>query len=171
MSLFPLTPIMRVGFDPVPELGAVRTEEPVVRLEIPAGPSAWLLTRYEDVRATLADTTRFSNAFDNLAAAGGADLFASLDPGGLGFRDPPDHTRLRRLLTPEFTQRRLRRLGPRIDAIVAEHLDAMAEHGSPVDLVTTFADPVAGRAGAAGRPGGTAPGTAAAQRRAVRVLR
>src|SRR5215467_9141357 len=65
VSLFPLTPIMRIGFDPVPELGAVRAEQPVVKLEIPGGPSAWLLTRYEDVRATLADTIRFSNAFEN----------------------------------------------------------------------------------------------------------
>ena len=36
------------------------------------------------------------------------------DIGGLGFTDPPDHTRLRRLLTPEFTMRRLERLRPNI---------------------------------------------------------
>jgi cytochrome P450 len=132
---------MRVGFDPVPELGAVRTEQPVVRLEIPGGPSAWLLTRYEDVRATLADTSRFSNGFENLTREG-ADLFGGLDPGGLGFKDPPDHTRLRRLLTPEFTARRLHRLGPLIEGIIDDHLDAMAEHGSPIDLFASFARPI-----------------------------
>ncbi len=141
MSLFPLTPIMRIGFDPVPELGEVRSGQPVVRLEIPGGPSGWLLTRYDDVRATLADTVRFSNSFDNLTTEG-AQLFGALDPGGLGFRDPPDHTRLRRMLTPEFTNRRLRRLVPLIDAIINEHLDRMAEHGSPADLVASFARPI-----------------------------
>ena len=51
------------------------------------------------------------------------------DIGGLGFTDPPDHTRLRRLLTPEFTMRRLDRLRPRIAAIVEPQLDEMSGRG------------------------------------------
>ncbi len=141
-ALFPLVPVMRDRLDPVSELGRVRAEHPVVRLEIPGGPWAWLVTRYDDVRAVLADSQRFSNSFDNLAARGGADLFSDLDPGGLGFRDPPDHTRLRRMLTPEFTMHRLRRLEPLVADIVAEHLDAMEAAGPPIDLVQAFATPV-----------------------------
>ena len=49
--------------------------------------------------------------------------------------DPPEHTRLRRLLTPEFTVRRMQRLEPRIVEIVDQHLDAMGRPGSPADLV------------------------------------
>jgi cytochrome P450 len=67
------------------------------------------------------------------------------NPGGLGFTDPPEHTRLRKLLTPEFTHRRLARLGPRITAIVEERLDAMeamAAAGERVDLVRDFALPI-----------------------------
>ena len=45
--------------------------------------------------------------------------------------DPPEHTRLRRMLTPEFTVRRMRRLEPRIVEIVDEHLDAMEQAGPP----------------------------------------
>ena len=56
--------------------------------------------------------------------------------------DPPEHTRLRRLLRPEFTVRRMQRLEPRIVEIVDEHLDAMAAAGSPADLVPTFALPI-----------------------------
>jgi cytochrome P450 len=56
--------------------------------------------------------------------------------------DPPEHTRLRRMLTPEFTVRRMRRLEPRIREIVDEHLDAMERHGPPADLVAEFALPV-----------------------------
>jgi cytochrome P450 len=56
--------------------------------------------------------------------------------------DPPYHTKLRRLLTPEFTMRRLQRLQPRIDAIIAEQLDAIEANGQPADLVHLFALPI-----------------------------
>jgi cytochrome P450 len=56
--------------------------------------------------------------------------------------DPPYHTKLRRLLTPEFTMRRLQRLQPRIDAIIAGQLDAIEAAGAPADLVHLFALPI-----------------------------
>ncbi len=56
--------------------------------------------------------------------------------------DPPEHSRLRRMLTPEFTAGRMRRLEPRVTAIVEEHLDALAAAGPPADLVPSFALPV-----------------------------
>ncbi|WP_378788556.1 cytochrome P450 [Nonomuraea fastidiosa] len=56
--------------------------------------------------------------------------------------DPPEHTRLRRMLTPEFTMRRMRRLEPRVRDIVTAHLDAMEAAGPPADLVTSFALPI-----------------------------
>jgi cytochrome P450 len=62
--------------------------------------------------------------------------------GDLLFVDPPEHTRLRRMLTPAFTLRRIGRLRPRIEAIVEEHLDAMARTGAPLDLVRAFTLPV-----------------------------
>ncbi|MBE1560961.1 cytochrome P450 [Nonomuraea africana] len=135
---FPLVQFMREGFDPVAELARIRTEQPVFPMQIPGGQTVWLATRYEDVRAVLGDTGRFSNDFGNVTGMGATQD----DPGGLGFRDPPEHTRLRRYLTPEFTMRRLRRLEPRIEAIVEEHLDAMERKGSPVDLVEAFALPI-----------------------------
>ncbi|MFB9533804.1 cytochrome P450 [Nonomuraea roseola] len=135
---FPLVQFMREGFDPVAELARIRTEQPVFPMQIPGGQTVWLATRYEDVRAVLGDTGRFSNDFGNVIGMGATQD----DPGGLGFRDPPEHTRLRRYLTPEFTMRRLRRLEPRIEAIVEEHLDAMERKGSPVDLVEMFALPI-----------------------------
>jgi cytochrome P450 len=56
--------------------------------------------------------------------------------------DPPEHTRYRRLLTGQFTVRRMKVLEPRIRQIVDEHLDAMAAAGPPADLVPAFALPV-----------------------------
>lgn len=56
--------------------------------------------------------------------------------------DPPVHTRLRKMLTPEFTMRRLARLTPRITQIVGDLLDTMQATGAPVDFVQSFAMPL-----------------------------
>lgn len=135
---FPLVQFMREGFDPVEELARIRTEQPVFPMEIPGGQIVYLVTRYEDVRAVLGDHERFSNDFGNVIGLGSNQE----DPGGLGFRDPPEHTRLRKFLTPEFTMRRLRRLEPRVEDIVNEHLDRMEASDKPVDLVDSFALPI-----------------------------
>lgn len=132
-------PLRRTGLDPVPELGRLREEQPVSRLPLPLGVTVWLVTGYEQAKAVLGDAAAFSNDFANLGTVG---ISAESDPGGLGFSDPPDHTRLRRLLTPEFTVRRLNQLAPRIDAIVADRLDRMAAARAPVDLVKEFALPI-----------------------------
>ena len=59
----------------------------------------------------------------------------------LGF-DPPEHTRYRKLLTGQFTVRRMRLLEPRVQQIVTDHLDAMIAAGPGADLVRAFALPV-----------------------------
>ena len=135
-----LWPLWRNGLDPVPELARRCAEEPVSRLAVPFGVRVWLVTGSEEVKAVLGRVEGFSNDFGNLA--GTAGVAAHHNPGGLGFADPPVHTRLRRLLTPEFTMRRLARLGPRIDAIVAQVLDAMEDLDDPVDLWRSFALPI-----------------------------
>ncbi|HEY1175931.1 MAG TPA: cytochrome P450, partial [Phytomonospora sp.] len=135
-------PFLRDGFDPVAAIGELRARRPITRLELPVGPRTWLVTRYEDVRAVLGDADRFSNDFSNLTELAEMGISVEMNPGGLGFADPPDHTRLRRLLTPEFTMRRLKRLVPRIEAIVAECLDEIERRGPGADLVETFALPI-----------------------------
>lgn len=133
-------PLRRDGVDPVPALGAKRETEPVRKLSRILGRNVWLVTSYEQSRAVLADTASYSNDIRPLTGLG--DSGASSAIGGLGFTDPPDHTRLRRFLTPEFTKRRLARLQPTIDRIVAERLDALATGGAVVDIVAEFAFPV-----------------------------
>lgn len=143
LSLLPdaaLMPLRRTGLDPVPELGARRDGEPVCKLPVPFGLNVWLVTGHEEAKAVLGDAKSFSNDFGNLV--GKAGTAADDNPGGLGFADPPVHTRLRKLLTPEFTMRRLSRLKPGIEAIVNERLDAMAAAEGPVDLVEQFALPI-----------------------------
>ncbi|TCO52595.1 cytochrome P450 [Actinocrispum wychmicini] len=134
-----LMPLRRDGLDPIPELGATRAQAPVSKLSIPFGINLWLVSGYEEAKAVLSDTKSFSNDFANLTGAGMTD---QENPGGLGFADPPVHSRLRKLLTPEFTMRRLSRLTPGIKEIIEQRLAAMAAAAGPVDLVQEFALPI-----------------------------
>ncbi|NKQ58947.1 cytochrome P450 [Amycolatopsis sp. K13G38] len=143
LSLLPdstLMPLRRDVLDPVPELSAAREQAPVSRLKLPFGLRAWLVTGYDEAKSVLTATGKFSNDYTNLMPSTG--MSEEQNPGGLGFADPPDHTRLRKLLAPEFTMRRLNRLTPRIHDIVQERLDAMAKVDGPVDLMQEFALPI-----------------------------
>ena len=135
----------RDGFAPAAEITETRdaTGDGLRRVTTPLGSTAWLVTRYADVRAVLGDAATFSNESMLFPMPGqeGEDL-ADRRAGSLLLHDPPEHTRLRRLLTGEFTVKRIRRLEPRITEIVDEHLDAMAAAGPPADLVAAFALPV-----------------------------
>ncbi|MFI7136030.1 cytochrome P450 [Nonomuraea sp. NPDC050153] len=137
----------RTAFDPVPELAKLRDSAGIERMPTPFGLEAWLVTRYADVKEILGDAERFSNRRpQNLPMPGAQGLspeqVAKMQAGNLLLFDPPEHTRLRKMLTPEFTMRRMRRLEPRIHDIVNDHLDAMERAGSPVDLIKTFALPI-----------------------------
>lgn len=132
--------LRRDGLDPVDKLAGLRADEPISKVSLPFGMDVWVVTGYEESKAVLGSADGFSTDFAHLATNAG--VAAEQSPGGLGFSDPPVHTRLRRILTPEFTMRRLRRLTPRIDAIVEERLDMMEAQRGPVDLVKEFALPI-----------------------------
>lgn len=133
-------PLQRDGLDPVPRLATTRQTEPVTRMARFFGRSIWLVSGYAESAFVLADATSYSNDIRPMVARdqAGKDQYI----GGLGFTDPPDHTRLRKLLTPEFTMHRLQRLRPRITEIVEQRLDAMQSQGPVVDLVDVFAFPI-----------------------------
>ena len=141
-AIDPFVPLRRTGLDPLPDLAALRAETPVRKLEFPFGISAWLVSGYDEAKSVLGAHTEFSNDFANVTTLTGGMASAEQNPGGLGMADPPVHTRLRKMLTPEFTMRRLQRLTPRIAQIVEELLDGMESAGSPVDFVQAFAMPL-----------------------------
>ncbi|MDI3329594.1 MAG: cytochrome P450 [Micrococcus sp.] len=137
----------REQFDPVEELGRLRDDGVVSRVDTGLGISGYLVTRYDDVRTVLSDPARFSNADQrSFALPDDHDVspeeLAQIRAGQLLALDPPEHTRLRHMLTPEFTARRIRRLEPRIVEIVEQHLDALEGTGAPADLVAGFALPI-----------------------------
>ncbi|KOX13822.1 cytochrome P450 [Saccharothrix sp. NRRL B-16348] len=148
MTAVPTTPLhfRRVGFDPHPELTGIRDRDGVRRVDSPVlGGSMWLVTRIEDVRLVYSDPKRFRISAHHLVPGAPAlsdEEVAAVRPGNLLAFDPPEHTRLRRVLAPEFTARRMRRLEPRIHDIVRDHLDAIERKGPPADLVADFALPV-----------------------------
>jgi cytochrome P450 len=151
-TVHPAPPVhmRRNAFDPTPELAELRERDGVRRVVNALGMPVYLVTRHEDVRAVLADPERFSNSRPPVRSAHshtGDDAHDEAElrrarAGNLLGLDPPEHQRIRRMLTAEFTVRRMRRLEPRIVEIVDDHLDAMAAAGSPADLVEAFALPV-----------------------------
>ena len=131
LSLLPdeaLVPLRRRGLDPVPEMGRSR-REPVSLLKLPFGIRGWLVTGYEESKAVLgADVARSSNDFGHLV--GKVGITAEQDPGGLGFADPPAHTRLRHMLTPEFTRGHWRPPGTAHRRDRRRRARSLARHGA-----------------------------------------
>ena len=119
----------------------LRAEGPVSRVVMPGGYPVWVVTRYADARAALADP-RLIKDWRTLwpGTAAPDDGFASLDTHMLS-TDPPDHDRLRRLVTKAFTARRIEQLRPRVTEITTSLLDEMPA-GGQVDLLEAFAFPL-----------------------------
>ena len=123
--------------DPYPTYHRLRAEDPVHHSPL----GFWVLTRYEDVAAVLRDPRFIKEPLAALVAA----RFGSEVPRGVGLsmldRDPPDHTRLRSLVSKAFTPRVVEGLRPRIQAIV-DDLIARAEPAGSMDLIEEFAYPI-----------------------------
>jgi cytochrome P450 len=137
----------RDAFDPTPQLAQIREDVGVLEVLNPFGWTVSLITRHDDVKTVLSDHERFANSRPPGFVMPGAqdipaDEQAQARAGNLLALDPPEHQRIRRMLTHAFTIRRIKLLEPRITAIVDEHLDAMESAGPPVDLVEAFALPI-----------------------------
>ena len=126
--------------DPEPEVLAQFKNCPVVQGELPDGSTAWLVGGYGQVRQVLTDQ-RFSRA---LAAAPGRSLqgieLSAAD--SIIAMDPPEHTRLRRLVASAFTVRRVEALRPRVAAITDELIGAFTARPQPADLMTSLSMPL-----------------------------
>jgi cytochrome P450 len=138
--------------DPLAYFRRIREERPVTPVVLPHGERAWLVTRYADVRAALADPRLHKDWAGKLT---GPDWVPDEVTGYLAVHmlnaDPPDHTRLRRLVTKAFTARRVAGLRPRVEAITASLLDAAEARAAMlkstggedvIDLIEAFAFPL-----------------------------
>ncbi|MYW03137.1 cytochrome P450 [Streptomyces sp. SID3343] len=140
----PVPPLFSPAFlaDPYPTYAHLRRTSPVHRIATPQGFDMWLLTRYEDVRNSLTDP-RFSRDL-HLAPPEATALTGDPDSPmnrNLLTLDPPDHTRVRKLVQSAFSTRRVNLLADRVETIVGGLLDA-APRTTPLDLITAVAYPL-----------------------------
>ncbi|MEU5872171.1 cytochrome P450 [Glycomyces sp. NPDC047369] len=127
----------RCPFDPPTEYAQWR-EAPGLRQAVWKGRPVWVVSRYEDIKAALADP-RVS-----------AEVGATQDLKGFGDNPPPmfprmddpEHARLRRMLTKDFTVKRINGMRPQIEAMANEFIDRMVAKGQPADLVQDYALPL-----------------------------
>nr|CAM34352.1 putative cytochrome P450 hydroxylase [Streptomyces tendae] len=135
---FPWTPPMEI-----PEALRGLREHSAVQVTLPSGDTALMVTRYKDVRALFADHRLSRNISrrqrpDVARISADNELFADpeINP------DPPDHIRVRGLVTRAFTARRVEALRPVAQGICDELIDAMEAGPRPVDLNEAFAFPL-----------------------------
>lgn len=132
--------------DPYSFYRQLRVEAPVREALMPRGLKVWLVTRYADVRDVLANPLVHKDmrqarellkrhSTTNVSEGGvlGQELVSHMLNS-----DPPDHTRLRKLVATAFTMRRVERMRPRVEEITEDLLAALAEEDQ-VDLVDTYA--------------------------------
>ncbi|MFI9602636.1 cytochrome P450 [Streptomyces sp. NPDC052043] len=133
--------------DPYPAYAWLREHAPVHRTRLPSGVEAWLVTRYADARQALADQRLSKNPAHHAGPAHAkgrtgipGERKAELMTHLLNI-DPPDHTRLRRLVSKAFTPRRVAEFAPRVQELADGLIDGFAERGT-ADLIHEFAFPL-----------------------------
>ncbi|KUH35826.1 MULTISPECIES: cytochrome P450 family protein [Streptomyces] len=133
--------------DPYPAYAWLREHAPVHRTRLPSGVEAWLVTRYADARQALADQRLSKNPAHHAEPAHAkgktgipGERKAELMTHLLNI-DPPDHTRLRRLVSKAFTPRRVAEFAPRVQELTDRLIDGFAAKGE-ADLIHDFAFPL-----------------------------
>ena len=131
--------------DPFPLYARLRDEDPAhwsPRLK------SWVLTRYDDVKRVCLDTAGMSSdrlrpffaALPSEEATRIADIVRYLSQW-MVFKDPPEHTRLRKLLSRVFHNRSMQAMRPQVEAITADLLGALRERDT-IDFIADFAGPL-----------------------------
>lgn len=133
--------------DPYPTYASLREHTPVRWTTLPSGVDAWLVTRYADARQALAEPLLSKNPAHHAESAHAkgktgipGERKAELMTHLLNI-DPPDHTRLRRLVSRAFTPRRVAAFAPRVRELTDSLIDGFAEKGE-ADLIHEFAFPL-----------------------------
>ena len=129
-------------FDPAAEYAEFRATDKLDKVSCPAGIDAFLLSGYDEVRTLLNDSRLSSRGAVSNHVIMDRDVTTDAAPGSIIHLDGQDHARLRRMLTPEFTVKRMRALREYVAGVIESHIDAMLAKGGPVDLVQEFALPI-----------------------------
>ncbi|MEU6313123.1 cytochrome P450 [Streptomyces sp. NPDC047014] len=127
---------------PSPLFDTLRREHHLARIRTASGQVTWLVTRHADITAIATDR-RFSRDLTrgNTVALPRDDFNAV--PGGIFNLDPPDHSRVRRILQPHFSPAAAGALQPAVAAHAHRLIDALAQGPNPADLVAAYSRPLA----------------------------
>jgi cytochrome P450 len=154
---FPPELVERSGcpFDPPAGRTRLHEQAPMSKITLLNGAQAWLVTGYDEALAILADTRFSSDNFRYTSALqltpeqveetkdnGFAPNQLEREDGMFLLMDPPEHTRLRRVLAGQFTTRRMQALENRVREISVQLIDDMRAQGTEADLVQSFALPL-----------------------------
>lgn len=132
-------------FGPPPEYARLRHERPVAPVRL-HGHDAWLVSRYDDVRTALSDPRLSSDQsrpdFPRTPSGNANRALATSGLPSFLRMDPPRHDELRRLVTRDFTIKRVEALRPRVQELVDGLIDEMLAGPQPADLVQALAMPM-----------------------------
>ena len=138
LPLIPVPRDVRCPLAPPAEFGEWRDSDGL-QLASWRGQPTWVVSRYQDIRAALIDPRLSAETIpDSLKARSPNDIMPVIFPR----IDDPEHNRLRRMMTRDFTVRRADAMRPQIQELVDGFLDQMVDSGPPADLVRGFALPV-----------------------------
>jgi cytochrome P450 len=139
---FPRAGVLRIS----PLYARLREAGPVTRVLTPAGDPAWLATRYEEAKALFADHRLGRSHPRPEEAARVSDAGVMAGPSGDHEHEDADHTAMRRLLTPAFSAKRMRRLHDRVaelaEGLIDDLVAALDAGTDPVDLHAGFSVPL-----------------------------
>ena len=130
--------------NPYPMYSSLRSRDPC---HVSLLTKSWVLTRHDDITAVLrdgrciVDSRKLSGDANEAAAEAGSLQDGAQSAPTMLSLDPPDHTRLRALVSKAFTQRSVEALRPRIETLVHQCLDAVAQDGE-MDAITALAHPL-----------------------------
>jgi cytochrome P450 len=134
LPVLPVPRAARCPLAPPPEFASWRAE-PGLQPAMFHGNPIWMVSRYQDIRAALVDPRLSAKTIpDSMLPPGVGVIFARTDD--------PEHHRLRRMLTSNFTFRRSESMRPYIQEMVDHYLTEMISNGAPADLVRDYALPV-----------------------------
>ncbi|WP_457032729.1 cytochrome P450 [Kitasatospora sp. P5_F3] len=140
VHFWPVVHLPELEFDPL--LHRLLREEPIARVRLRFGEGdAWLATRYEDVKELTSDP-RFSRELTVDRPVTSMTPHVVAPVGGIGRTDPPDHTRLRRLVAQTFNRRRVAELRLETQQIATRLVTAMCERGPAADLTEALTGPL-----------------------------
>ncbi|SDK58025.1 Cytochrome P450 [Nocardioides sp. YR527] len=138
LPVFPGARAARCPFNPAAEYTHWR-EEPGLRRVSWNGHTVWAVSRYDDIKTAMAHSAISAEALalqSNGAHDGPSapDIFPRMDD--------PEHARLRRMLTKDFTVKRVNAMRPQIEEMANDFIDKMIDKGQPADLVADYALPI-----------------------------